>query len=85
MGRGGLSLGGSVQVLDRNFPYIVGKQLVIEHRFEYNRWMELGEPTVERAERGRLDVALDTLDNALAELIETVETGGLEQLAPPVA
>ncbi len=43
--------------------------------------MELGDPTAEqRAERSRLDVVLDKLDNALAELIDTVETGGLDQL-----
>ena len=43
--------------------------------------MELGDPiTDERAERSALDVALDTLDNALNGLLDTVESGGLEQL-----
>jgi hypothetical protein len=43
--------------------------------------MELGDPTTdERAERSALDVALDTLDNALNGLLDTVESGGLEQL-----
>jgi hypothetical protein len=49
--------------------------------FEYNRCMELGDPTTEqRAERGRLDVVLDKLNDNVAELLETVETGGLDQL-----
>ena len=43
--------------------------------------MELGDPTTdERAERSALDVALDTLDNALNGLLDTVQSGGLEQL-----
>jgi Domain of unknown function (DUF222) len=43
--------------------------------------MELGDPTTdERAEPSALDVALDTLDNALNGLLDTVESGGLEQL-----
>jgi Domain of unknown function (DUF222) len=43
--------------------------------------MELGDPaTEERAARSRLDVALDILDNALDGLIDTVESGGLDQL-----
>ena len=29
-----------------------------------------------------LDVALDAFDNALNDVIETVETGGLDQLTP---
>jgi hypothetical protein len=44
--------------------------------------MELGEPTVERAERGRLDAVLDKLNDDLAELVETTESGGLDQLTP---
>jgi hypothetical protein len=43
--------------------------------------MELGGPTAEeREERSALDMALDTLHNALNALIDTVESGGLEQL-----
>jgi hypothetical protein len=43
--------------------------------------MELGDPIAEqRIEGGRLDVALDTFEGALAGLIDTVETGGLDQL-----
>jgi hypothetical protein len=42
--------------------------------------MELGEPVVERAERGRLDAVLDKFDEVFVELLETVETGGLDQL-----
>jgi hypothetical protein len=43
--------------------------------------MELGEPTTaQRAERGRLEVVLDRCDEVFAELLETVESGGFEQL-----
>jgi hypothetical protein len=42
--------------------------------------MELGDPVVGRTERGRLDLALDAFDIALNDVIETVETGGLDQL-----
>jgi hypothetical protein len=43
--------------------------------------MELGDPDVGgRAERSRLDVALDTLDDALNGLIDTIESGGLGHL-----
>jgi hypothetical protein len=43
--------------------------------------MELEEPTTaQRAERSRLDTVLDKLDNDFAELLETVETGALDQL-----
>jgi Domain of unknown function (DUF222) len=43
--------------------------------------MELGDPpTEQRTERGRLDVVLDRLNDDFAELIEAVESGGLEQL-----
>jgi hypothetical protein len=43
--------------------------------------MELGDPAIaERGERCRLDVALDTLDNALNSLLDTIETGGLDHL-----
>ena len=45
------------------FRYFVGKQLVIEHIFEYNRGMQPGDHEVaERAERSPLDEALDDLD-----------------------
>ncbi len=43
--------------------------------------MELGDPAADqRTERGRLDVVLDRLNDDLAELVEAVESGGLEQL-----
>ena len=43
--------------------------------------MELGDPTTgERDQRSPLDVALDAFDTALTDVIETVETGGLDQL-----
>ena len=40
--------------------------------------MELGE----RTERGRQDGILDKLDNDFAELVEAVESGGVDQLTP---
>ncbi len=41
-----------------------------------------GSPTATTREpRSRLDEALDTFENSLAELISTVETGGLDQLS----
>jgi hypothetical protein len=43
--------------------------------------MELGDPAADqRTERGPLNVALDTFDTALNGLIETIQTGGLDQL-----
>lgn len=43
--------------------------------------MELGDPpTEQRTERGRLDAVLDKLDEVFTELLETVESGGLDQL-----
>jgi Domain of unknown function (DUF222) len=43
--------------------------------------MELGDPTAgEPAERSRLDAALDKLNDVYAELLDTIETGGLDQL-----
>jgi len=54
---------------------------VIEHRFEYNEYMELGDHnTAERDQWPPVDVALDAFDTALNGLIETVEAGGLDQL-----
>ena len=43
--------------------------------------MEFGDPTAGvRVERSRLDVVLDKLDADFAELLDTVEGGGLDQL-----
>jgi hypothetical protein len=43
--------------------------------------MELGDPTAGvRGERCRLDVVLDKLDTDFAELLATVEGGGLAEL-----
>jgi Domain of unknown function (DUF222) len=69
-------------VRDRaEFPYFIEKSLAIEHVFEYNRSMQLGDATAgERTQRSRLDVALEALDNAFDGLIEAVEAGGLDQL-----
>jgi hypothetical protein len=58
------------------------KQLVVERIFEYNRSMQLGDPlATTRDPRSRLDAAFDTFENSLAELITTVETGGLDHLS----
>src|SRR6476620_1479654 len=44
--------------------------------------MQLGDSlATTREPRSRLDAALDTFENSLAELITTVETGGLDQLS----
>ena len=43
--------------------------------------MQLGDPTATtRDQRSRLDEALDHLDTALTDLIDTLDTGGLDQL-----
>jgi hypothetical protein len=43
--------------------------------------MEVGDPTTaQRTERSQLDAVLDKLHDDLAELVEAVETGGLDQL-----
>jgi hypothetical protein len=43
--------------------------------------MQLGEPTTDqRAERGQLDAVLDQLNEVFVELLDTVETGGLDHL-----
>ena len=44
--------------------------------------MELGEPLTTQRDRSVLAVALDTLETALTDVIEKVETGGLDQLDP---
>jgi len=60
----------------------LGKLLVLEHVFEYNRGMQLGDPTATtRDQRSRLDEALDHLDTALTDLIDTLDTGGLDHLS----
>jgi hypothetical protein len=43
--------------------------------------MQLGDQSGERGQRSLLDVALDTLNNALTGLVDTIEAGGLDQLA----
>ena len=42
--------------------------------------MELGDPTTGERDHSPLDVAVDAFDTALNGLIETIETGGLDQL-----
>jgi hypothetical protein len=44
--------------------------------------MQLGDASAgERTERFQLDKALNTLDNALDGLVDTIEAGGLDQLS----
>ncbi len=44
--------------------------------------MQLGDASAgERTERSQLDEALNTLDSALNGLLDTIESGGLEQLS----
>jgi hypothetical protein len=60
----------------------LGKQLVLEHIFEYNGSMQLGDPTATtRDQRSRLDEALDHFDTALTDLVDTLDTGGLDHLS----
>jgi hypothetical protein len=71
-----------VQILIFVFRYFVGKQLVVERIFEYNTSMQLGDSlATPRDQRSRLDEALDTFENSIAELITTFETGGLDHLS----
>jgi hypothetical protein len=43
--------------------------------------MQLGDPSAaERAERDRLDVILDQLNDDISELVEAVDAGALDQL-----
>ena len=78
----GVGRGGRLADFDPVFPYFIGKTACLEHVFEYNGGMELGDPTATtRDPRSRLDEALDTFDNSLAELITTVDTGGLDHLS----
>jgi hypothetical protein len=73
---------GRVQILVLFFVVLLGKQLVVERIFEYTEGMHLGGLTATtRDPRSRLDEALDTFENSLAELITTVETGGLDHLS----
>jgi hypothetical protein len=44
--------------------------------------MQLGEQSAgERTERSRLDVVLDKLNHVYGELVDTMESGGLDQLS----
>ena len=55
-GLGGVELGGSVECLISKFCLFIGKLFVIEHIFEYNRSMELGDFTAaERDQRSLMD------------------------------
>ena len=57
------------------------KLLVIERVFEYNGSMEFGDPAADQCDqRTPLDAALDTLHDALGDLITAVESGVLDQL-----
>ena len=75
----GVERSGQLAVSTQISLILLRKQLVLERIFEYNRGMELGDPTA--TPRSRLDEALDTLDAAVADLIGTFENGGLDQLS----
>jgi len=76
-----VGLGGQLAGFNPVFPYIVGKQLVVERIFEYNGGMQLGDPlATTRDQRSRLHEALDHFDSAVTGLIGTIENGGLDQL-----
>ena len=78
----GLALGRQVPSSALFFLILLGKQLGVERIFEYNRSMQLGDPTATtRDPRSRLDEALDQFDAALTDLIGTFETGELDQLS----
>jgi hypothetical protein len=57
---------------------LLTKRLVIEHRFEYNRNMQLGD---QAADQRTLHDLLDKINNDLTELITAVESGDLDQLS----
>ena len=60
---------------------LLPKSLVIEHVFEYNGSIQLGDcGGAVSADAAPLDAALDTFDHALTYLIATLESGGLDQL-----
>jgi len=64
-----------VQIGSLFFLILLGKQLTVEHIFEYNRSMELGDPTAPTREPcSRLDEAFDQFDAALPDLITGVST-----------
>jgi Domain of unknown function (DUF222) len=63
------------------FLIMLRKRLAIEHSFEYNEDMQLGDQAAaSREQRTAMEVALDTFDTALNGLISAVESGGLDQL-----
>jgi Domain of unknown function (DUF222) len=63
------------------FLILLGKRLVIEHIFEYNGGMQLGDhPLDTRVERSRLDAVLDKLDTVYTELLGVIESGGFGEL-----
>ena len=65
-----------------NFLILLAKHLVVEHIFEYNRSMQLGDSlATTREPHSRLDEALDHFDTALTDLIGTFETGALDHLS----
>ena len=63
------------------FLVLLGKQLVIERIFEYNRRMQLGEPpATTRQQRSPADEILDNLNNNLTELLTAIDSGALDHL-----
>ena len=62
-------------------PYLIEKNTVIEHSFEYYRCMELGDSTAaEPDRRSVVNGILDKLNDDLAELVTAVESGGFDHL-----
>jgi hypothetical protein len=60
----------------------MGKSLGIEQNFEYNKCMQLGDPTTdERDQRSPLDEALDDAEQALTTMISLLEAGNLDPLS----
>ena len=49
--------------------------------FQYHRDMELGGHSAERDQRSAMDEALDRFDSALTDVITTIQSVGLDQLA----
>src|SRR4051812_7577849 len=63
------------------FLILLGKQLVVERIFEYNRCMQLGEPpATTRQQRSPADEILDNLNNNLTELLTAIDSGALDHL-----
>jgi Domain of unknown function (DUF222) len=77
----GNRLGGDAQFRAGFSLILLGKRLSSNTASNTMEAMELGDSTTaERDQRSLMDEALDTFDAALTDLINTVETGGLDRL-----